>query len=70
MRKGVNLGVAGRLVNSAETGEGVLSINVHGARSTDTLSARPPESECGIDLVFYFNQRVKNLWGSQRRALL
>ena len=38
--KGVDLGVLGRIpVDAAETGEGVLAINVHGTRTTDALPA-------------------------------
>ena len=63
MWKWVNLGVLVRCsVNSAETGESVLSVDVHGTRPTDALSARSPEGECGVDLVFYLDQRVENLW--------
>jgi hypothetical protein len=71
MRKRVNLAVnVWGSVNSAETRESVLSINVHGARPTDTLSARPPEGECGVNFVFDFDQRVEHLWGSGFRAAL
>ena len=62
VRKGVNLAVLGRgSVNSAEARKSVLSVDVHGTRPTDTLSARPPEGKSGVDLILYFDQRVENL---------
>jgi len=59
--KWVNLGVLRVSVNSAEARKSILSVYVHGARSTNTLSARPSEGECGVDFVFDFYQRVENL---------
>ena len=56
VRKWVNLAVLVRgSVNSAETRKSVLSVNVHSTRPADTLSARPPEGERGVDLVFNFD---------------
>jgi len=60
VREWVNLCSVRNLVNSTKTRKSVLSIDVHGTRSTDTLSARPPEGKRGVDLVFNFDQRVEN----------
>lgn len=56
MWKWVNLGVLVRgSVNSAKTRESVLSVDVHGTRPADALSARSPEGKRGVDLVFNFD---------------
>jgi hypothetical protein len=61
VRKGVNLGRLGRVsVDPAEAREGVDTVDVHGARSTDTLSARASEGEGRVDLVLNSNQSVQN----------
>ena len=71
MRKWVNLAVLGRgSVNPAEARESVLSVDVHGTRPTDTLSARPPEGKGGVNLILDFDQRVENLWGRSWRQRL
>lgn len=52
VREGVDLaGLGGVLVNAAETGEGVDTVNVHGTRATDTLTARATEGKGGVHLV-------------------
>jgi len=52
----VNLGGFGGVgVNSAEAGERVGAIDVHGARATDSLSARSSESQRGIQFVLDFD---------------
>ena len=52
MRKWVNLGVlACGSVDSAEARKSVLSIDVHGARTANALSARTTESKGGVNLV-------------------
>ena len=62
MWKRVNFSIlALSFVNSAETSKRILSVDIHGTRATDTLSARPPEGERGVNLVLDFNQRVENL---------
>jgi hypothetical protein len=48
-------------VNATETGEGILAIDVHGARATDTLSTRATKSECRIYFVLDLDERIKNL---------
>jgi len=51
--KWVNLGVIVRgSVNSAEARKSILSVDIHGTRPADTLSARPPEGERRVGLVF------------------
>lgn len=47
-------------VDPAEAGEGVYSIDVHGARSTDSLTARPTEGQSRIDLVLDLDQGVED----------
>ena len=65
MREWVNLAVFGwGSVDSAEARESVLSVNIHGTRTANTLSAGPPKGECGVDLVFDFYQRVEDLQGA------
>lgn len=50
--EGVDLGgLGGVLLDAAEAGEGVDTVNVHGARATDTLTARAAEGEGGVLLV-------------------
>ena len=64
MRKGVDLGVLGRVpVDPAEARQRVLAVDVHGARATDTLSARTTEGECGVNFVLDLDERIENLWG-------
>lgn len=62
MREGVDLGVLARVsVDAAETCEGVLAINVHGARATDTFSARAPKSEGRVYFVLDLDERIQHL---------
>lgn len=62
MWEGVDLGVFARVpVDAAETGEGVLAINVHGTRPANTLSAGAPESEGRVDLVLDLDEGIKHL---------
>lgn len=62
MREGVDLGVLATVtVDSAKAGKGVLTVNVHGARSADTLTARTTESEGGVDLILNFDESIENL---------
>jgi len=50
--KGVDLGGLGRvLLDAAETRERVDTVNVHGTRATDTLTARAAEGKGGVLLV-------------------
>ena len=62
MRQGVNLGhiPTTRLLLSlrfdvAKTGKGVLSIDIHGARSADPLAAGTTEGQCRVLLRFDFD---------------
>lgn len=43
-----------------QAGQGVDSINVHGATTTDTLTAASSEGEGGVDLVLYPDQSVEH----------
>jgi len=80
MRQRVNLGVF-RLVpvDLAQTRKGVLAIYVHGTRAADTLSARAPERQGGVNLVLDLDEGVQdhgpglvevNLVRLERRLLL
>ena len=71
MRKGVNLGVLGRVpVDPAEARQRVLAVDVHGAGAADTLAARPAECERRVDFVLNLDERVKDLrrGGEVRKA--
>lgn len=62
MGKGVDLGVFGFIaVNAAETGQCVLPVDVHGARPTDALSARPTERQRWVDFVLDFDESIQYL---------
>lgn len=47
-------------VDLGDTGEGVAALDVHGARATDTLTARTAEGQGRVLLVLDFNQGVEN----------
>ncbi len=51
MRERVDIDLLGRLVNVAKTSKGVGTIDVHGTRTADTLSAGTTESKGWILLV-------------------
>ena len=61
MGQRIDLGVF-RLVpvNPAQARKGVLSIYVHGTRAADTLSARTPERQGGVNLVLDLDEGVQN----------
>lgn len=65
VRQRVNLGhISTRLLlplrlNVTKTGEGVASVNVHGARSANSLTARSAESQSGILLGFDFDESIE-----------
>lgn len=62
MRQGVDLGVLATVaIDSAEAGEGILAINVHGARTTNTLSAGPSEGKSRIHFVLNLDESIENL---------
>ena len=62
VRKRVDLGVLVRItVDSAETCESVLAVDVHGARAADALAARAAERERRVDLVLDFDECVEDL---------
>jgi len=63
VRKRVNLAILRAIaVDSAQAGECVLSVNVHGARSANALSAAPSEGQGRINLVLNLDQSVQNHW--------
>lgn len=60
----INLGIFALVaVDTAETCEGVLPINIHGTGAANPLPAGTAERQCGIYLVFYFYQCIKDLKG-------
>lgn len=62
MRKRIDLGIFSRVsVYATETGERILTIDVHRARTTDALSARTTEGERGVDFILDLDECVKNL---------
>lgn len=62
MRQRVDLSVFATVtVDSAETGEGVLAINVHSARAADALTARPTKGKSGVNFVLDFDESIQNL---------
>ena len=64
MREGVDLGVLARVtVDTAQAGEGVLAVDVHGTRAADALAARAAERQRRVDLVLDLDERIENLWG-------
>jgi hypothetical protein len=61
MRQRVDFGILGAIpVDSAETSQGVLAVDVHGAASTDTLPAGSSESECRVHFILNLDQCVQN----------
>ena len=60
--KRVNLGdLALVTVDAAETGERVLAVDVHGARTTDAFSAGATEGESGVNFVLDLDEGVQDL---------
>ena len=45
--------MAGVAVDLAEASEGVLTVDVHGARATDALAAAPAEGDCLILFILF-----------------
>ena len=54
-------GLAFIAVNSTEASKRVLSIDVHGARSANTLTARTAKGKCRINFILDLDENVKNL---------
>lgn len=61
VRERVDLGVV-LLVDSAKASKGVDTVNVHGARTANALTARATEGERGVDLVLDLDQSIENHW--------
>lgn len=65
MRKGVDLGRGCSVLgDTAETGKGVDTVNVHGARAANSLTARATESECGVLLVLDLDEGIEHHWST------
>lgn len=43
-----------------QAGESVDTVDVHGARTANTLTARPPESEGRVEFVLYPDKRIQH----------
>ena len=46
--------------NAAQAGQGVDTVDVHGAATADTLTTTPPEGKSGVDLVLDANERIQH----------
>jgi len=63
VREGVNFGRFGSAgVDSAETGQSVGAVDVHGATAADALAARPAEGQSRVQLVLNLDQTIQNHW--------
>ena len=51
-------------VDVAQASEGILPVDVHGARSTDPLSTGPTEGKRGILFGFDFDQGIQDHWAA------
>jgi len=59
MRQRVDVGVLATVtVDSAETGESVLAIDVHSARAADALTARTTKGKSWINFVLDFYESI------------
>lgn len=71
VRKRVDLGLLGGIFgNSAQAGKSVDTVNVHGTRTTDTLSARSSESKSRVELILDLDLQTqkKSVLGSRTRS--
>ena len=57
-------------IYAAETREGVLTVDVHGAGPADTLATRPAEGQSGVDLVLDLDERVQDLTSGEYSAMI
>jgi hypothetical protein len=61
MRKWIDFGgTAGLGINVGQTGQGVATINVHGTRSTDSLTARTTKGKSWILFILNFDESIQN----------
>jgi len=60
VRQRINLGSLVIGFNLGQTGEGIYTSNIHGARSTDALPARSPECQAGIHLILDLDQSIQD----------
>ena len=68
MRQRVDFGILGGIpVDSAETSQGVLAVDVHCARAADALAAGAAEGERRVDLVLDLDERVEHLRSCEHR---
>jgi len=47
-------------IDTAETGQGIATIDVHGATATNTLSAASSEGECGVLFILDLDECIKD----------
>jgi hypothetical protein len=61
VRERIDLGVLGRIpINPAQASQRILSVDIHGTTPTDSLPARPSESQRGVHLVLNLDKRIQN----------
>mmetsp|Transcript_5219 Transcript_5219/g.14639 ORF Transcript_5219/g.14639 Transcript_5219/m.14639 type:complete len:249 (+) Transcript_5219:1756-2502(+) len=60
VRKGVNLGCLCLGINVGQASQGVATVNVHGARATNTFAARSTKGQGGILFALDFNESVQH----------
>ena len=71
VRQRVDLRVLARLsLDPAQARKGVLSIDVHGAGTTDTLTAGPTEGQRGVNFVLDLDESIENLYNRTSRTKL
>jgi hypothetical protein len=58
----INLGRLGDilLINIGETGQGIDTVNVHGARTTNPFAARATKGEGGILFILNLNESIQH----------
>ena len=69
MRKGTDGGDLVVLGDLRQAGQTVLAIDVHGARTADTLTARSSEGEGVIELVLDLEQGVEDHRAAATRSI-
>ena len=58
--EGVDIGGLGVFGDGAETGEGVGSVDVHGAGAADSLATGSTEGERWVNLIFDLHQSIEH----------
>src|ERR1700749_401736 len=53
-----------KAVDGRQTGQRVVSVDVHRARAAHALATGAPEGQVGIDLVIDLDERIENHWSA------